>query len=119
MSFFKILPTTLLAVAACNGPADPGTGPAPAAQAKPYPLDTCIISGERLGSMGPAVSLVHEGQEVKFCCKSCIKDFQAEPAEALRKLAATAATAAPPAAAAASTGKPHCSGCGHDHGPGH
>jgi hypothetical protein len=54
--------------------------------AKPYPLKTCIVSDEELGSMGDPVVLVHEGQEIKFCCKSCIKKFKADPAKYLKKL---------------------------------
>ena len=46
--------------------------------AKPYPLDVCIVTGEKLGSMGTPVVYVHEGQEVKLCCKSCLPDFKKE-----------------------------------------
>ncbi len=56
------------------------------ANAKPYPLDVCIVGGEKLGSMGKPASLVHEGQLVKFCCEGCIDDFKAEPAKYLAKL---------------------------------
>lgn len=55
--------------------------------AKPYSLDVCIVSGEKLGSMGAPVVYVHEGQEVKLCCKSCLPDFKKEPAKFLAKLA--------------------------------
>ena len=54
--------------------------------AKPYTLDVCIVSGEKLDSMGGPVAKVHEGQEVKFCCKSCVPDFTKEPAKYLTKL---------------------------------
>ena len=54
--------------------------------AKPYPLDVCIVSGEKLGSMGAPVVYVHEGQEIKFCCKPCVKKFDANPAKYLAKL---------------------------------
>ena len=57
-----------------------------AAKATPYPLKVCIVSDEALGSMGDPVVLVHAGQEVKFCCKDCIKEFQSEPAKFLAKL---------------------------------
>ncbi len=53
---------------------------------KSYPLKKCIVSGEELGSMGKEVTLVQDGQEVKFCCKSCIKKFKADPAKYLAKL---------------------------------
>ena len=46
----------------------------------PYPLDHCLVSGEKFGGeMGEPVSIVHEGQEFKFCCKSCIARFNKEP----------------------------------------
>ncbi|QTN33871.1 hypothetical protein HZ994_16645 [Akkermansiaceae bacterium] len=54
--------------------------------AKPYPLKTCIVSGEELGSMGDAVSIVHEGQTIKFCCDACIPKFKQDPAKYLSKL---------------------------------
>ncbi|MES2659984.1 MAG: hypothetical protein V4689_15290 [Verrucomicrobiota bacterium] len=54
--------------------------------AKPYPLDTCLVSGEKLGSMGAPVEVLYEGQRIKFCCKSCIKKFEANKSEYLAKL---------------------------------
>jgi YHS domain-containing protein len=55
-----------------------------ATDVKPYPLTTCIVSGDKLDPSVPAV--VHNGQQVKFCCKSCVKKFQANPAKYLIKL---------------------------------
>ena len=57
-----------------------------AADARPYPLKVCIVSGNELGSMGKVITKVHDGQEVKFCCKPCIKKFDANPAKYLAKL---------------------------------
>ena len=54
--------------------------------AKPYPLTTCVVSGEKLGSMGKPFAYDHEGREVRFCCKNCVKDFKKEPAKYLKKL---------------------------------
>lgn len=53
---------------------------------KPYPLKVCLVSADRLDAMGKPQVLEHEGQQVKFCCKSCVKEFQAEPAKFLAKL---------------------------------
>lgn len=53
---------------------------------KRYPLNTCIVSDNELGSMGPVVTKVYQNQEVKFCCKPCVKEFEAEPAKFLAKL---------------------------------
>jgi hypothetical protein len=57
------------------------------AKPKPYPLKTCIISGEKLGEMGKPAVLVVDGQEVQFCCKSCIKDFNKDPKKYLKEIA--------------------------------
>jgi YHS domain-containing protein len=53
---------------------------------KSYPLDTCVVSGKKLGVMGQPFVFVHEGQEVKLCCKECRKDFDKEPAKYLKML---------------------------------
>lgn len=56
-------------------------------KAKPYPLKTCIVSDEKLGGdHGEPYVFVHEGQEIKLCCKPCLKDFNKEPAKYLKKL---------------------------------
>ena len=57
-----------------------------AGAAKPYTLQTCVVSGEKLGSMGEPVVFVHEGQEIKLCCKECLKDFKADPAKYIKKI---------------------------------
>lgn len=57
-------------------------------KAKPYPLKTCIVSGEEInekGDMKPHV-FTYEGQEVKLCCKSCLKDFNKDKAGYLKKI---------------------------------
>ena len=46
---------------------------------KPYTLKTCIVSGEKLGEMGKPVVEKYKDREIKFCCKSCIKDFKKDP----------------------------------------
>jgi len=60
---------------------------APAPAAKPYPLKTCLVSGEKLGEMGDPYVIIHKGQEIKFCCKDCVKSFNKEPDKYLKKLA--------------------------------
>lgn len=56
------------------------------APTKPYPSKDCIVSDNKLGSMGKVVRIVHEKQEVKFCCKPCVKKFKANPEKYLAKL---------------------------------
>ncbi len=50
-----------------------------AVQSEPYPLATCPVSGEELGSMGEAVILQQPGREVALCCKACVKTYEADP----------------------------------------
>ena len=52
----------------------------------PYPLTTCIVSGEKLGGdMGDPVVFVYQdkakgiNQEVKFCCSMCKPKFLKDP----------------------------------------
>ncbi len=57
-----------------------------AEKARPYPLKTCLVSGNDLGSMGGPITKVYNGQEIKFCCKPCIKKFEANQPKYLGKL---------------------------------
>ena len=60
-----------------------------ATAAIPYPLKTCPVSGEELGSMGKPPVIVHQGQQIKFCCKNCIPNFNKEPDKFIAKLGKT------------------------------
>jgi hypothetical protein len=89
-----------------------------------YPLKVCVISDEKLGSMGEPTDLIYraEGQPdrlVRFCCESCIKDFNKDPAAALKRIdaakpAATATTYVCPMHADVTSAKAgdKCSKCG-------
>lgn len=57
---------------------------------KPYVLETCVISGEKLGEMGKPYIFVYQGQEIKLCCKDCKKKWDKDPAAALKKYEAAA-----------------------------
>ena len=35
---------------------------------------------------GKPYTFVHEGQEIKLCCKDCLADFKKEPSKYLSKL---------------------------------
>lgn len=59
-----------------------------ASATKPYPLNTCIVTGEAFEHGKPYV-FVHDGQEIKLCCKDCLADFQKDPAKYLAKLKET------------------------------
>ena len=49
---------------------------------KDYPLKTCVISGEELGSGGMTpFKMTHQGTDVWLCCKHCDKKFLKDPAK--------------------------------------
>jgi len=55
---------------------------------KPYPLDTCVVSDEKIGAdpgMKP-YAFTHEGREIKLCCKGCLKDFNKDKAKYVKKI---------------------------------
>lgn len=57
---------------------------------KPYPLNTCAVTDEKIGAdpgMKP-YAFVHEGREVKLCCKSCLKEFKKDTAKYVAKIEA-------------------------------
>jgi hypothetical protein len=87
MHIIKKLTVSLLTAAFLAGPLTLLAGETNKPKAKPYPLDTCAVSGEKLGGMGDPYVFVHEGQEIKLCCKGCLKDFKKEPAKYLKKVA--------------------------------
>ena len=57
-----------------------------AQQKDAYPIDTCPISGQKLGSMGDPVDIVVANRLVRFCCSGCIGAFYKAPAVHLAKL---------------------------------
>jgi YHS domain-containing protein len=62
-----------------------------AKQVASYPLDTCVVTGEKLGTMGKPVDYVYKNRLVRFCCKSCIAKFDTDPAKYLKKIEAARA----------------------------
>lgn len=49
-------------------------------------IDWCIVSGEPLGGMGNPVSYKYKDREMRFCCKNCVKEFEANPVVYLQRL---------------------------------
>lgn len=96
---------TLGSFAAESKPAAPAEAALIAKARAAYPLKTCLVSDEALGSVGEAVPYIHRaaGQPdrvVFFCCGGCTGDFKKEPAKFLAKLDAAQAKSAkkqPPA----------------------
>ena len=57
-----------------------------AAKPKPYPLKTCVVSGEKLGEMSPPYVFTYKDRQIKLCCKDCLGDFKKDPAKYVKKL---------------------------------
>lgn len=51
-----------------------------------YPLTYCLVSGNDLGSMGDPFVYNHEGQQIKFCCKPCLRKFKKDTPKYLERL---------------------------------
>ena len=79
---------------AATAPAKPTTAEkshvSMAKQKAVYPLDTCIVLGNKLGDQ--SVDYMYNGQLVRFCCKGCTSAFDKEPAKYLSKLDAAGNT---------------------------
>ncbi|MCA9293155.1 MAG: hypothetical protein KDA20_05015 [Phycisphaerales bacterium] len=54
--------------------------------AAPYLLDTCPVSGGKLGSMGDPIVKQYDGREVRFCCAMCVPKFEADKAGYFAKI---------------------------------
>lgn len=55
---------------------------------KPYPLDACVVSDEKIGAdpnMKP-YAFTHAGREIKLCCKGCLKEFNKDKAKYVKKI---------------------------------
>ena len=87
----KILALAVLAGATsilfvgCASDGHDHAGHSHSAAVKPYPLNTCLVSGEGFDH-GKPYTFVHDGQEIKLCCKDCLADFNKEPQKYLSKL---------------------------------
>lgn len=52
-----------------------------------YPLDTCVVSGEKLGGdMGDPINVVYKNRLVRFCCKMCTQEFTKDPGKYIQKI---------------------------------
>ena len=63
-----------------------GSALAADAQKTAYPLTVCVVSGEKLDSMGGPYVMTYEGQEVRLCCEHCKPKFEKDPATFLKKI---------------------------------
>lgn len=53
---------------------------------KAYTKDTCAVTDNKLGSMGPVITKVYGDKQVKFCCQPCVAKFEKNPQRYLSKL---------------------------------
>ena len=83
---FLLLPALLVSasILAPGLSAADAEGAKPAA--KPYTLPGCAVTGEKLGDMGEPVVKDYNGQQVKFCCKGCVKKFEKDLDKNLAKV---------------------------------
>jgi hypothetical protein len=44
-----------------------------------YPLDTCLVSGEKLGSMGEPIDYLYGTRLYRLCCAVCKKEISKHP----------------------------------------
>jgi hypothetical protein len=64
------------------------------AQRPNYKVDVCVVSGEKLGSMGEPVDVLYGTRLVRLCCGGCKKTVAKKGPELIAKLDALAAAAA-------------------------
>lgn len=56
-------------------------------QQKPYyPLDTCVVTGEKLGEDEPVVDFVYNNRLFELCCNDCPKKLVKDPAKYFKEL---------------------------------
>ena len=61
-----------------------------------YPLDSCVVSGDKLDHEGKPFEYTYKvagkpDRLILLCCKDCVADFEKEPAKYLKKIDAAAA----------------------------
>lgn len=54
--------------------------------AKTYPTELCVVSQERLGSMGDPIDVMYGHRLLRFCCKGCIRAYKKDPAKLVRQV---------------------------------
>jgi YHS domain-containing protein len=87
MKNIKRIAVIAMVAAICAAAGAAHAGDTNTVQTKPYPLDTCLVCGMKLGDMGKPYSFVYKGQEIKVCDKSEKADFDKTPDQYLEKLA--------------------------------
>lgn len=87
MKRIKFIVVALLTTAFLAGPLTAFAAEKKKQAVKPYPLNTCVVSAEKFGGdMGDPYVFVHDGREVKLCCKECKEEFDKQPAKFVAKI---------------------------------
>ena len=79
MKILGPLRVTVLLVSLCAAAISANAADTNTTKIKPYTLKNCVVSGDKLGEMGPPFVYAYKGREIKFCCKGCLKDFNKDP----------------------------------------
>ena len=70
---------TILTLIAAAGLVSCAGTPGNTTGVKPYTKDTCVVTDNKLGTMGPVITKVYGDKEVKFCCQPCVAKFEKNP----------------------------------------
>jgi YHS domain-containing protein len=87
---------TVLVVHAQDTTTNAAPATASAGKPVPYPLDYCVVSGDKLGGdMGDPVTFIYTNngvnQEIKFCCPMCKPKFLKDPDKYMKVIRAAEA----------------------------
>ena len=61
-----------------------------------YPLDTCLVTEQKLDALGQRIDFLHEGRLVRLCCAPCAEMFRDDPESYLADLDAAIVAAQGP-----------------------
>lgn len=89
MALATVVSAALLVAASPSEPPVGADTPKPAANrftGDPYPLETCIVSGEKFSGTDQPVTKVYDEREIRFCCKGCSREFERDQAKYIAKI---------------------------------
>ncbi len=75
---FSLIGGTILSSSCATNPI-PQPSKEELAQARPYPLDVCLVIEKPLNETPRTYTKIYKGQQVKFCCTHCVGAFEANP----------------------------------------
>lgn len=113
-----LIPAFALGLAGCSDESattntDPPAQAEPATAEADYPLEVCVVSGEKLGSMGDPIEVTVQDHTFKLCCASCEDELRENPDKFIKVLEEAKQGSGPaPHGPASHPGGDHS---GHDH----